>query len=360
MNNPARTFALMLCLFVAVVTATDARADTSADSRAERGGLPRDAPRTLKPLIGEYSAADISDYGAEETRLTIGESGGNLFAQGMGFYSEPLRPLTERRFQVGGNDGPSTRLDFELDRGQRSAAVVLRGVRLPLRDISREVVETIRAGVNADPSRLRDLAFAAKPPIEPASTRDFDLVNLAAVDPSLKFDIRYTSSNNFIGFPLYERPAAYLQRPAAEALVRVQHALASKGYGLLVYDGYRPWFVTKMFWDATPESAHVFVADPLKGSRHNRGCAVDLTLYEIKSGRAVEMTGRYDEMSRRSYAHYAGGTSRQRWLRDLLRNEMEAQGFAVYPEEWWHFDYQDWGDYAIGTATFSQIDAAQH
>ena len=132
------------------------------------------------------------------------------------------------------------------------------------------------------------------------------------------------------------------------------------GYGLLIHDGYRPWFVTKMFWDATPESAHMFVADPTQGSRHNRGCAVDLTLYELKSGNAVEMTGRYDEMSPRSYADYVGGTSRQRWFRELLRGEMEAQGFTVYPEEWWHFDYQDWSDYAIGTATFSQLGAQPH
>ena len=138
----------------------------------------------------------------------------------------------------------------------------------------------------------------------------------------------------------------------------MQHALASRGYGLLIHDGYRPWYVTKMFWDATPESAHVFVADPSQGSRHNRGCAVDLTLYDLKSGTAVEMTGRYDEMSPRSYADYVGGTSRQRWFRALLRGAMEAQGFSVYPEEWWHFDYKDWSDYAIGTATFSQLGGA--
>ena len=180
-------------------------------------------------------------------------------------------------------------------------------------------------------------------------------MDLASVDPTIKFDIRYASSNNFIGFPLYEKAAAYLQRPAAEALGRVERSLASKGYGLLIHDAYRPWFVTKMFWDATPESAHIFVADPSEGSRHNRGCAVDLTLYDLRSGNAVEMTGRYDEMSPRSYADYLGGTSRQRWLRELLRSEMEAQGFAVYPEEWWHFDYKDWSDYAIGTATFTQL-----
>jgi D-alanyl-D-alanine dipeptidase len=212
--------------------------------------------------------------------------------------------------------------------------------------------------VKADTGGLRASALAATPPSEPAPKRAFDLVDLTTVDPGIKLDVRYASSNNFLGFPLYERSAAYLQRPAAEALGQVERSLKSKGYGLIIHDGYRPWFVTKMFWDATPESAHMFVADPSQGSRHNRGCATDLSLYDLQTGKEVEMTGGYDEMSPRSYADYIGGTSRQRWLRDLLRTEMEAQGFAVYAEEWWHFDYKDWNDYAIGTATFSQLSGA--
>src|ERR1051325_11094284 len=110
-----------------------------------------------------------------------------------------------------------------------------------------------------------------------------------------------------------------------------------------------------MFWDGTPPDKHVFVADPSQGSRHNRGCAVDLTLFDLKSGQPVEMTGRYDEMSQRSFADYVGGTSRQRWLRDLLRSAMESEGFTVYPQEWWHFDYKDWSEYGIGNVAFSQL-----
>jgi D-alanyl-D-alanine dipeptidase len=250
-------------------------------------------------------------------------------------------------------------VNFEEARAKHADAVEVGGARLQFKDIGAEVVEKIRAGVKADNGQLRAGALRAKPPEEPKPKRAFDLVDLTTIDPGIKLDIRYASANNFIGFPLYERPAAYLQRPAAEALGRAERALASKGYGLLIHDGYRPWFVTKMFWDATPDSAHVFVADPSQGSRHNRGCAVDLTLYDLKTGAPVEMTGRYDEMSPRSYADYIGGTSRQRWLRELLRKEMEAQGFAVYPEEWWHFDYKDWNDYAIGNATFAEI-AASH
>ena len=309
---------------------------------------PPDAPRDLKRLIGEYRSADA--------KLTIYEAGGQLRAEGLGLDQAPLRQQSAMRFFV---DAPPPHeqipVQFELDRDGQAAAVRVGTSRLQFKDIGREAIEQIRAGVRSDSGQLRAAALAAKPPTEPQPKRASDLVDLASVDPTIKFDIRYASSNNFIGFPLYEQAAAFLQRPAAEALGRVERSLASKGYGLLIHDAYRPWFVTKMFWDATPESAHVFVADPSEGSRHNRGCAVDLTLYDLKSGNAVEMTGRYDEMSPRSYADYLGGTSRERWLRELLRSEMEAQGFTVYPEEWWHFDYKAWSDYAIGTATFTQL-----
>ncbi|HEX2815255.1 MAG TPA: M15 family metallopeptidase, partial [Phenylobacterium sp.] len=227
----------------------------------------------------------------------------------------------------------------------------------PRRDFGAEVVAQIQAKVKADPAAVRAAALAASPPIEPPPKRPANLVDLTTIDPRIKLDIRYATANNFMGFPLYERSAAYLQRPAAEALGRAQKALGSQGYGLLIHDGYRPWFVTKMFWDATPPEDHVFVADPAQGSRHNRGCAVDLTLYELKTGKPVEMTGRYDEMSTRSYADFVGGTTRQRALRQILRGAMEAEGFAVYPQEWWHFDYQDWPSYGIGTVTFTELAA---
>ncbi len=137
--------------------------------------------------------------------------------------------------------------------------------------------------------------------------------------------------------------------------MRVHKKLADQEFGLLIHDGYRPWYVTKMFWDATPEKQHIFVANPAQGSRHNRGCAVDLTLYHRQTGQPVPMVGGYDEMSDRSYPDYPGGTSRQRWHRDLLRRAMEAEGFTVYEAEWWHFDYKDWKKYAIENLTFEQI-----
>ena len=178
---------------------------------------------------------------------------------------------------------------------------------------------------------------------------------MTSLDSTIHLEIRYATTNDFLGSVFYSSVHAFLQRPAAEALVRAQQKLKQQGYGLLIHDGYRPWYVTKMFWDATTSENHGFVANPATGSRHNRGCAVDLTLYDLRTGRPIEMPGTYDEFSPRSFPSYPGGTSRQRWHRELLRSAMEAEGFTVNPSEWWHFDYQDWKSYRIGNTPFEQL-----
>ena len=194
-----------------------------------------------------------------------------------------------------------------------------------------------------------------QPPKEAGTFRRPDLVELVRLDKTIRLDIRYATPNNFTGRAVYRQPRAFLQRPAAEALVRVNRALRKQGYGLVVFDGYRPWSVTKLFWDITPEDKKEFVADPAKGSRHNRGCAVDLTLFELRTGRQVSMPGEYDEMSERSHINYAGGEPEQRRLRDLLRASMEAEGFTVYEPEWWHYDFRDWREYPIINLAFNEI-----
>lgn len=202
---------------------------------------------------------------------------------------------------------------------------------------------------------LRKEALAAQPPKETGSFRKPELVELVKLDPTIKLDIRYATDRNFLSTPMYSQARAFLQRPAAEALVRANQALRAKGFGLLIHDAYRPWYVTKMFWEATPQDKKIFVADPKDGSRHNRGCAVDLTLYDLKTGKDVDMPSVYDEMSQRAYANYPGGTETERRHRALLRAAMEAQGFGVYPQEWWHFDYKDWRKYPIMNVRFEDI-----
>ncbi len=203
--------------------------------------------------------------------------------------------------------------------------------------------------------QLRAEALRASPPSEAGPFRKPDLVELTTLDLAFRLDIRYAQSNNFLSTPIYSQPRAFMQRPAAEALLRVLRKLQPLGYGLLIHDAYRPWYVTKIFWEATPTEGHIFVADPTKGSKHNRGCAVDITLYDPATGLPIQMPGLYDEMSPRSFPTFPGGTSLQRWHRDLLRRAMESEGFTVNEDEWWHFDYKDWKHYPILNVPFEKL-----
>jgi D-alanyl-D-alanine dipeptidase len=198
-------------------------------------------------------------------------------------------------------------------------------------------------------------ALGQGPPVETGPFRHSELVELVKLDPSIRLDIRYATKNNFLGKKVYKESRAFLQGPAAEALVRVNQALRKQGYGLVVFDAYRPWFVTKIFWDATPEDKKIFVADPSKGSRHNRGCAVDLSLFDLKTGALVKMPSEYDEMTERAHINYECAVPEAKRLRELLRSTMAAEGFAVYEPEWWHYDYKDWKEYPIGNFKFSEI-----
>jgi D-alanyl-D-alanine dipeptidase len=199
------------------------------------------------------------------------------------------------------------------------------------------------------------VAVAQGPPVETGPFRQPDLVEITKLDPTIRLDVRYASKNNFLGKAVYKQPRAFLQRPAAEALVRVNQALRKQGYGLVVFDGYRPWWVTKVFWDVTPTDRKIFVADPSKGSRHNRGCAVDLSLFDLQTGAEVKMPSEYDEMTERAHINYECATLETKGLRDILRAAMLAEGFSVYEPEWWHYDYQDWKEYPILNLKFSEI-----
>jgi D-alanyl-D-alanine dipeptidase len=196
----------------------------------------------------------------------------------------------------------------------------------------------------------------SEPPIGCNPCKSSELVELVKLDSTIKLDIRYATDKNFSGRAVYTEPRAFLLRTAAEALLSAHNWLKEYGYGLIVYDAYRPWSVTKIFWDITPINKRAFVADPSTGSVHNRGCAVDVGLYDILTGMEVQMPGEYDEMTNRSFINYTGGTFSQRTWRNLLRKAMEREGkFSVYSKEWWHYDFKDFRDYAILNIPFSSI-----
>ena len=305
----------------------------------------------------EEHAGLIGEYGWDHDVLYLREKDGKLNALIEWFFEYPLERVSRDVYRFpkyGLYDGQ----EIVFRRGTDGAATVAVVATVPFR---RRLLPADNDLVNfritpvRQVAELRRDALAARPPEEKGNFRTAELVELRSLDSTIHYDIRYATSNNFMGTPFYSSAHAFMQRPAAQAVARASTQLRALGFGLLVHDAYRPWYVTKMFWDGTPPDKHVFVADPLQGSRHNRGCAVDITLYDLKTGKPIRMTGGYDEMSDRSYPLYPGGSSTQRWHRDLLRHAMDAEGFSVYEAEWWHFDYGDWRSYPIGTVTFEQL-----
>jgi CubicO group peptidase (beta-lactamase class C family)/D-alanyl-D-alanine dipeptidase len=321
------------------------------DHRRVASAEPAPAPQRWFGLIGEY--------GWDHNTLYVLEEHGRLCVLIEWVFYYPLTEVEPDVFAFP-NDGlyHGERLNFRRDAMGRTYEVEAAGVVFKRRLVGPETGQTFRVQPVRPLPDLRRQAMRAQPPAEPGRFYPSKLVEVVRLDPTIKLDVRYATDNNFLGTVFYSEPRVFVQQPAAEALIRAHRRLKEFGYGLLLYDGYRPWHVTKMFWDATPEHLRRFVADPSRGSRHNRGCAVDVGLFSLQSGAPVELVSGYDEFSPRAFPDYSGGTSLQRWRRELLRQAMHAEGFSVYAYEWWHFDYVDWDKYPILNLRFDQIDAA--
>jgi D-alanyl-D-alanine dipeptidase len=329
-------------------TSLPRREQSTAQSTTPVQAKPVPAPARWRGLIGEY--------GPDDDILIILEKDGRLFALFKRTEYQALDEVSRNVFKFSTQGARAgQRVVFVRDARGRATQVALERVALKRRQIEPESGNQLRVKPVRPVSELMKEALAAQPPAETGEFREPDLVELRKLDPTIRLEIRYATTNNFLGTVFYSQARAFMQRPAAEAVVRAHRKLKAHGYGLLIHDAYRPWYVTRVFWDATPDDKKIFVANPARGSRHNRGCAVDLTLYDLKTKRPVEMVSTYDETTDRAHADYPGGTSLQRWLRKLLRDAMEAEGFTVYAEEWWHFDYKDWQKYRIGNITFEQI-----
>jgi D-alanyl-D-alanine dipeptidase len=182
-----------------------------------------------------------------------------------------------------------------------------------------------------------------------------ELVELVKLDPTLRLDIRYASERNFLGFPAYPEARAFLQRDAAEALRAANQELRKQGLGLLILDAYRPLGVTRLMWEKTPESKRAYVANPVNGSRHNRGAAVDLTMVDLQTGRPLSMPSYFDDFSVKAHHSYQGGTELARANRAKLRALMEKHGFQALSTEWWHYDFQGWERYPLLDKSFSEL-----
>jgi D-alanyl-D-alanine dipeptidase len=180
-------------------------------------------------------------------------------------------------------------------------------------------------------------------------------VEVTESEPGFRLDIRYARKDNFLGRKVYSMASFYLLESVAADLRRVRDALKPHGFGLLLFDGYRPWAVSKLFWDSSSEENRAFLADPADGSSHNRGCAVDLSLFHLSSGAPAAMPSDFDEMNEKAASDYAGGDERARENRDLLRRVMEAHGFSGISNEWWHYNHESRRLWPVMNFSFEEI-----
>lgn len=178
------------------------------------------------------------------------------------------------------------------------------------------------------------------------------LVDIRTVNRNIRLDIRYATTNNFLKRKLYTVAKCALRSSVAQKLGKVQTDLEKIGLGLKVYDCYRPFSVTKQMWEFLPDPN--YVANPARGSRHNRGAAVDLTLVD-RTGKELEMPTPYDDFTKKAHRDYNGGTAQSRKNRQILEDAMKKQGFIGITTEWWHFDSEDWQKFAILDISLTEI-----
>jgi D-alanyl-D-alanine dipeptidase len=186
-----------------------------------------------------------------------------------------------------------------------------------------------------------------------SKNKDNELVEIKKEIPSVVLDITYATSKNIAKKPVYTLASAFARKQVVASIKKIQQELSKQGLGLKIFDGYRPYAVTCLFYAALRDTT--FVAPPWRGSKHNRGCALDLTVIDLKTGKELDMPSAYDEATERSYQSYDKCTPLQANNRALLRDVMTNNGFQIYPYEWWHFDFVGWEKYEIMDIDFDVL-----
>jgi D-alanyl-D-alanine dipeptidase len=179
------------------------------------------------------------------------------------------------------------------------------------------------------------------------------LVEIKQYVPGIVLDIRYATTNNFTHQRMYKQAKAFARLPVVLALKDVEADLKERGLGIKIFDAYRPYAITVKFYETTPDTN--FVADPRKGSKHNRGCALDLSLVDLKTGKELDMPTGFDSFSKKAAANYADLPKQVTDNRELLKTVMQAHGFKVISTEWWHYDFDGWENYSLLDIPFTSI-----
>ncbi len=180
-----------------------------------------------------------------------------------------------------------------------------------------------------------------------------ELIEIKKEIPNIKLDIKYATKNNFMNQVMYKEARAFARKPVVAQLKKIQLVLNKKGYGLKIFDAYRPYAITLAFYQKALNKN--FVANPKKGSKHNRGCAVDLTLIDLKTGKELQMPTPYDSFAEQASPSYSNLPPQVIKNRTLLITTMQAYGFRVIKNEWWHFDFIGWKNYALMDVPFESL-----
>lgn len=183
---------------------------------------------------------------------------------------------------------------------------------------------------------------------------DNELINLEKYIPGVVLEIGYATTKNFTGEKIYTLARAYARKPVAEALKKIQAELNPKGLGLKIFDGYRPYSATVKFYEVYHDTT--YVASPYKGSRHNRGCALDLTLIDLNTGEELQMPTAWDSFKKEAWPSSPVADPQIRANRKLLIDTMQKFGFTVYESEWWHFDFVGWQKFAVMDIDFEELE----
>lgn len=182
---------------------------------------------------------------------------------------------------------------------------------------------------------------------------NLELVDIETAIPSVILDIRYATTDNFMQEVMYKQARAFARKPVVEQLKKIQAALKERGYGLKIFDGYRPYDVTLSFYEKASDKN--FVASPKNGSKHNRGCAIDLTIVDLKTGKDVPMPTPYDSFEAAAAANYSNLPKEIIKNRDYLIETMQAHGFKVLHNEWWHYDFIGWQNFSLMDIPFEKL-----
>lgn len=306
---------------------------------------PKDCPKDLKYILGMY-------YGNGEMFL-LRENNGEVelvyrFGQNdYTFAGSNVYPLYKEHFDsyTINESGPLNHLDaavrIERSREGYGVSCSVGGNRYSRRFFAGENGRPFRFAPVSDWQALKTAAATAVMPAQLGAGQQAQLVDLAQAVPGLKFDLRYAQADNCFGQVLTDDQRAFLDADAAQALAQAQQYLKPYGYGILVWEAYRPWSVSKLAYDALPADKKSMLPAPEAGFSHNTGRSIDVSLYLLATGENAGMISGFDEPSVRQYASFAGGTTLERYRRDLLRSAMQMAGFTASGTEWWHFDYGD-------------------